>query len=393
MLSADSVQRALNGGGGLNASAGLVLPTSRPAWLRWGGRWPLALCLLTCFLALLGLGALVAFHPPPRRVPLLTSVLVLMVTMSRLRQVRPVDVLAVSGVRIASALLVATVVTRWVFPGLYGYPTVLHSLRIVGVYEVGQLALALLLLLGLDPEVRTSLRSPFSRGRSVVITGVVMSLALLAAGAWTGHYLVSGAQPYLPAGYFKIFVTSASPGGAGPSFSSCPNEPNTLPLPDATQVRLGRGHDARGCGFRYAVSADPSGLICLERDYSNGGTDLLQCVSRLTGPQRVLVMPFDELCHADCPRRHFGFTVPGTREVQVVYSGGRRFHLRVRRLTDPNFRKAGAAGYVSWTAPVSSSLANAPIYRGVGPDGRVLWTTDKRGDLRGSATHDVCGCP
>ena len=170
-------------------------PDERPRWLAVGGRWPSALCVLIVLPLAVGLHVLFAYWEPSVRVGFLTEVVLLTFVLARSRAIRWHDVVSVTATLCVANFLFFVGPARWIWPYL-GFST-LRTLRFVGTPTViagacGQVVLALLLLAGLDPQLRTNIRAfgtPVGRGFVLRAAGAIV---LVSCALWSGRHLANG---------------------------------------------------------------------------------------------------------------------------------------------------------------------------------------------------------
>ncbi|MGA8333002.1 MAG: hypothetical protein WB777_27520, partial [Mycobacterium sp.] len=139
----------------------MLAPAERPGWLDVGGRWPSALCVLVVLPLVVGLRVLFAHWGPSVRVGMLTEVLLLTFVMARSRAIRWHDVVWLTAIMSVAGFVFFVGPARWIWPDI-GVPT-LPLLRFAATPKViaaecGQVVLALLLLAGLDPHLRSRIR-------------------------------------------------------------------------------------------------------------------------------------------------------------------------------------------------------------------------------------------
>jgi len=176
----------------------VLAPARRPGWLELGGRWPSAFCVLIVVPLAVGWTTLFAYLGPSVRVGMLAQVLLLSFVMARSRAIRWHDLISLTAMLCLAGFLFFIGPARWVWPDL-GPPS-LSSLRIFWTPALiavvcGQVVLALLLLAGLDPQLRSKIRdfvTPVGRG---FVLRAAVAIVLLACALWNGRHVVNGGAP------------------------------------------------------------------------------------------------------------------------------------------------------------------------------------------------------
>jgi hypothetical protein len=213
----------------------VLAPARRPGWLDVGGRWPPVLCVLVVLPLAIGLRVLFAYWAPSVRVGMLTEVLLLTFVMARSRAVRWHDLFSLTAALCLANFLFLVGPARWIWPD-YGSST-LSSLRVLGhpaliAASCGQVVLALLVLAGLDPQLRTQIRgfvTPVGRGFVLRAAGVTV---LLVCALWNGRHLVNGdTLVRVKVEVFTIDVGCPTVPGSEPSIT-----PNTPTSPALTSI-------------------------------------------------------------------------------------------------------------------------------------------------------------
>jgi hypothetical protein len=204
---------------------------ARPGWLEVGGRWPPALCVVVFLPLSLGLLVLYAWASSAR-LGMLTEVLLLSLVMARSSAIRWRDLVSLTATLCLGDFLFLIGPARWMWPD-DGVST-LSSLRIVGhpiviAASCGQVVLALLLLAGLDPQLRSKIRdfvTPVGRGSVVRAAGAIV---LLACALWTSRHLIEGGT--LVQFKVEVFTTDVGlPTCVDSKPSIAPNTPASEPL-------------------------------------------------------------------------------------------------------------------------------------------------------------------
>jgi len=222
----------------------VLAPARRPGWLEVGGRWPPVLCVLIFLPLAVGLRVLYAWAPSAR-FGMLAEVLLLGLVMARSRAVRWHDLFSLTAALCLANFIFLVGPARWIWPD-YGSST-LSSLRVLGhpaliAASCGQVVLALLLLAGLDPQLRTQIRSfvtPVGRGFVLRAAGVTV---LLVCALWNGRHLVNGdTLVRVKVEVFAIDVGCPTVPGSEPSIT--PNAPNAPNAPTSPALMTGPGNN------------------------------------------------------------------------------------------------------------------------------------------------------
>jgi len=172
----------------------VLVPAERPGWLELGGRWPPALCVVMALPLTVGLQVLFAYHPTSVGLGVLVEVVLLSLVMARSRAIRWYDVVCLAAILWVAEFIFLVGPARWIWPWSgFSISSLLHVLaRPAGIAATsGQVVLALLLLAGLDPQVRRNIRgfiTPVGRG---FIWRATFATVLVACALWSGRYLLN----------------------------------------------------------------------------------------------------------------------------------------------------------------------------------------------------------
>jgi hypothetical protein len=173
----------------------------------------LASCLVIFLLLNVGLLALFAAFQPSRWVGLLTELVLLSLVMARLRSVRVRDVVALAATLWLTVFLSFVVANRWIWPD-YGFSAAsmarAMSQPAVLVAALGHVVLAVLLLAGVDPQLRGEIRSFVRPGRRGFVLRLASVAVLVGCAVWTGRNLLSVGP------YFKFTVITSVVQSGGP---------------------------------------------------------------------------------------------------------------------------------------------------------------------------------
>ncbi len=205
----------------------VLAPAQRPGWLDVGGRWPPALCVVMVLPLTVGLHVLFAYHPTSVGLGLLIEVLLVGLVMARSRAIRRHDVVSLAATVWFAEFLFFVGPARWIWPAL-GFP-ISSVLRVVGrpagiAATFGLVVLALLLLAGLDPELRKAIRAfltPVGRGFVLRTAGATV---LLACALWTGLNFFNGGR------IVQVSVELAMTYCVRPEPSIAPSTPARAPI-------------------------------------------------------------------------------------------------------------------------------------------------------------------
>lgn len=209
----------------------LLAPAQRPGWLDVGGRWPSAICVLMLLPLVVGLRVLFAYWEPSVRVGMLTEVLLLTFVMARSRAVRWHDVVWLTATMSVAGFVFFIGSARLIWPDfrIPALPILRGSATpTVVAGECGQVVLALLLLAGLDPKLRSQIRgfvAPVGRG---VVLRAAGAIVLLACALWGGRHLVSHGT-LVEVKYVYVATVMTVPSCVRPEPSIAPNTPASPP--------------------------------------------------------------------------------------------------------------------------------------------------------------------